>query len=712
VNASARRGAAALAALALLAGFCAAAQAESSGERGRLGEGPLDSDAFLVAHERASASLGAADRAFAELRVPIGDSNRRAWLEALDALHVALRESSTGDMVAPRPSAATPWPDPDGSADARLDRRRDGVEAAVLRRLASLPDEARAAWRERFDEASRVALAAAGSNPARLRDVERLFPGTRPALEAALSLSDGEWERASPLGATTWLDRAGVHARLADLGDSEPALARRRALLEGDSAAPGDSGEWRTANAILPVGALALDSDALRARPGTYDPGLGVRPGLAFLERDRAVVHVPASPFSSARGEADTLVLLDLASASRLATLAPARLLDPLGVSVGWVEPTVEPPGWPLEPASDGRAVVVVLGQRGWEHGNALLCCEFVETAGSAEPPSAQLRWAWHDGRPIAGPALDAGGASDGPGSLEFQPGALVEGDAVFVLGREFDLPREDASSAQPRADTSTEITTWLLSVDLASGAERWRRKLGKGTLVQRSRGRFFAPSLPTSAAQPLSAWRGRVFAGSHTGFGALVDGVDGRIDWALRCRRRAGELRAWTGARAPVDALDGTILWAPADSDQLYWLRGEPDLDGRGLFVRPPRASAGGEILAGGGSREAAILSGSGEERFLTGFDASTGLERRSAAIGPSERFAGDALASDARAWFATTRALLLADRTRGNLLLAAARIEAPSGAGAVRAGSISARGPWVCVVGPRTLWIFRSRP
>lgn len=128
-------------------------------------EGPLDNDAFLPADAEASSALALADRRLSELGASAPDeSNRRAWLELLEGLHLALRDSATGDMVAalPQGSAGVPaWPDPDGTADPKLDRRRDGVEIAVRRRLRALHPLARALWSERYGTLGEERLARA-----------------------------------------------------------------------------------------------------------------------------------------------------------------------------------------------------------------------------------------------------------------------------------------------------------------------------------------------------------------------------------------------------------------------------------------------------------------------------------------------------------------------------------------------------------------------
>jgi len=79
---------------------------------------------------------------------------------------------------------------------------------------------------------------------------------------------------------------------------------------------------------------------------------------------------------------------------------------------------------------------------------------------------------------------------------------------------------------------------------------------------------------------------------------------------------------------------------------------------------------------------------------------------------LGPAEDFAGEGLASPARALFATTRGVLLCDRTRELFLLDYATLRTLRGPAAeltTRDGSLAAHGEWVCVLGATTLSILR---
>lgn len=686
--------------------------------RARVGEGALDNNAFLATSDTATQALATADRRALELAgKPLDETTRRAWLEVVDALHVALRDSRTGEMVAPLPQsgggiARPAWPDVDGTADAKLDRRRDGVEVSVLRRLSLLPAAVRGLWRERFGDAAHAALAAAGTAVEALAQVERNFPGTRSAAHAALALCDHAFERGSPGAARQWLARAEVHLRLAEEASSQVALTARRERLERDSALAQRSAEvWSQASSLVAVGSVPLDSPPYARVRSQPEPGLGFRPGLCFLDARRALLHTPGNG-SDARPESiDQFVLVDLASARRTALLGPTQLLDALGVFVGPGAAPIDAPGWALAPASDGRGVVTTLGRRGLEHGNALVCID-LDPGATDEQVAARLRWAWYDGQPLSGPASASTAAGPDWGATEFQPGVCIVESTLYVTVREF---LESSVSDEERGvgvDSSTECQTWIAALDLESGALLWRTKLGKGFEVQRSRGRFLGLRTPTASAQALAADAGHVFVGSNTGFGALVDGLDGRVDWALRNRRRGNERRTWTGARPPLDVAALALLWAPADSDRLYWLRPSADLDGRGLMLAAPRALDDSAILLGGSSDSAMVLARAGAGSALSVWEAHSGRTYFAPELGPSEQFGGEGLASATRAYFASTRGLYLVDRTRECFLLDYARLDVPAGVPTVRGGSLFARDAWVCAVSATTLWVFRAQP
>ncbi|MFM7298267.1 MAG: PQQ-binding-like beta-propeller repeat protein, partial [Planctomycetota bacterium] len=318
------------------------------------------------------------------------------------------------------------------------------------------------------------------------------------------------------------------------------------------------------------------------------------------------------------------------------------------------------------------------------------------------------LRWAWHGGVPVAGPlARDAGFEGE---ALEFQPGVAVRDGAVYALVREFTGGGRGNVEDETQARSAAEIRTWLACFDLGSGALRWRTFVGKGGELQRSAGRFFNADLPTAAAQPLAFEGEHVLVGSHTGFAAALERLDGRLAWSFRYRRRDPAQRAWTGARPAV--ADGTILLAPADSDHLYWLRAGAARDGGALLAASPRAHGEAEALLGGDERGAVVLARVGAARAAAEWDAGRGSTALAPELGPKETFAGDGVASATRALFASSRGLYLLDRSRELFLLDYAPLVPPLEGLAPSGGSVRASGDWVCVLGSATLWVFVPRP
>ncbi|MCY3003506.1 MAG: hypothetical protein NTV21_17055 [Planctomycetota bacterium] len=691
--------------------------AELAAQRGA--EGPLDNDAFLSTNPEANAALASFDRTFVELREsPLDAGATRRWTLALDELERALRDSRTGDCVAPIPTpagTATPWNDPDGTADPRLDRRREGVELAVLRRLRALKPEVFALWSAGAGVRGEERRARAARDVAALRDVERNFPCTRAALLAALALSDAELERAAPANALRWLERARKHAEACGMPATKLELRETlaRAELEAQRGASVNPDEtWRNASKLESAGLVALDEIAMRFARPMLEPGIGLRAGMCFLDGGRAVVHIPSS-VSLGSERLDRLVLIDLAKPARISVATPLRLFEPLGVQPGATERPVEPPGWALAPASDGRGIVTTLGRRSYDNDNVLAAIDFVEISGSAEPPEARLRWAWQGGTCVAGPLASVGGSAARIdwGAVEFQPGAIVQDGAVYVLVREYSGGLAGDETAESQARTAAEIRSWVACFDVASGALRWRTFLGKGSELQRSAGRFFSANLPTAAAAPLVGDERLLFAGTHTGFGSLCERLDGRIDWSFKVQRRDPQRRSWSTGAPVFDALGRSILWAPMDSDHLYWLRAESDLATAGLLAATPRRDGEAEVLVGGDADGAVVLARIGAGRAAAGWEATSGATALAPELGPAEKFSGEGLTSPTRALFATNRGLYVLDRTKDLYLVDYAPLAAPADGVAPTGGSVHARGDTVCVLGVNALWVFRAR-
>jgi hypothetical protein len=159
-------------------------------------ETPLRNDLVLPIHARAQAEMERGDRAWSR-------AERGA---AFDAWRAALETSAAGDSVTPAsgdPGQPHPFPTVDGSDH----RRSEGVAYAVLRRLAAVSPEDRAAWRARFAPLSESAIEEAGADRRRLARLERDLPLTEGALRAALRLFDLDFEAGRPLSAAAWCGR-------------------------------------------------------------------------------------------------------------------------------------------------------------------------------------------------------------------------------------------------------------------------------------------------------------------------------------------------------------------------------------------------------------------------------------------------------------------------------------------------------------------------
>lgn len=685
----------------------------------RLDEGPLDNPAFLPIDEAANRALASADALHASLREKAEGARR--WREVFDLWHVALRDSEPGAGCSPLPSAAgaaasRAWPDPDGTADASVDRRRDGVEAAVLRRWLSLPAAARAEWSAQqtpfADEALASALHEARGATDALAQVERRFPATEAALRASLALADAALESSRPHTAAGWLERARRHNDWRGATGSRDwlaAIAVRETPIraEQERTRVTFATDWERATRLEPRTFVTLDSQRRRgARPRT-EPGMFVRPGLAFLDANRVLTHIAGGE------QSQLLAFYDLAAGVQLGRTDLTQYLRDGGITVGPLLEPLEPPGWPLTVAARGRRVVLTVGRRGSSRGNALLCIELADSIDPLGPPQLRTAWLWFDGKQVAGPAGAASGGAPLWQACEFQSGAAIVGDNVIAVVREYDLA-EPEGAFNAREGASTQLRTWLAAFDLQSGALVWRRWLGRGLEIQRAAGRFFGARSPAAAASPLAANGLRALASSNTGFSALVDTLDGRLEWSLRTRRRPSDERRWTGAAPTFDAQQNAWVLAPADSDHVYWLRDGADLDGRGLYVAPPRRSDSQAVLIGARNGAALVLKPHGAERALSSWHGASGRTSLAAYLGADELFTGDGVACATRALYASQRGLYFVDLERELYLLDFALLERERGlarGAQPSGGSVFANGRWVCVLGPSTMWVFEAR-
>jgi hypothetical protein len=705
--------------------------AQQLGEAWPGAEGPLANAGFLPTAAEAEALFARGDEALA---------GGRPDAEVFDAWHAALAASQPGDSVAPRPvgelaGATSPWPDPDRTAD----RRTEGVERSLLRRLAALDGERRATWTARFGALAAEELAQAGSRPLALAGVERLHPATPAAARAALVLADLALEEGRLELARLWLARSGEHAALAGVADDLEAAraARGRACAELEPASESPTPAWATASDLAPRGFVALPGMAGRSapRPGEPLPGSGVQPGAAFFDDGTAIVQ-----------SAERIHFVDLERLAVAGELVLPKLLE----RAHWIagEPEVrasEPPGWPLLPLAHGDLLVCVQGRTVGRARNALVCLD-VDPPGPEGPRRAALRWA------LRGNELFAGGGSRASGleldGAEFQPGLAVLGSQLFAQVRQ---ARGDASASTRARTLVTEdpVPSWVVAIDLATGEVRWQRFVAQG-LASRGDTRY-GMSLPAvSAAQPLATVAGLVFAGTHLGSAALLE-PDGRLLYTIKNRRRGDQQPGWSGATPPTSTAGEVpvVLWAPADGDHLYWLRADASALVRGPLLHPPRAIDEAEVLVGGDAGSAVVLARTGREQHAALWLAASGARHGAPYLGPGEHVTGHGLCSASRALFATERGLVLLDRTRELFLLDYAALSPPSalepglaaprrGPAADRAsaappgrapagpsagpsagpggpagagGSLAAARDTVLVVGPAGVWVFTAR-
>jgi hypothetical protein len=449
-------------------------------------------------------------------------------------------------------------------------------------------------------------------------------------------------------------------------------------------------------------------------------PGAGVQPGADFMDdgtlvvqtAERLVFVVPGSgPAAPARVRGEVVPGTLIERAHWISSVAVSQPSDP--------------PGWPLLPLVEDGAVLAVQGRSDRRAQNALVCVD-VAPLQAEGPVRARLRWALRGDE-----LLSAGGVRPSGLDLElveFQPGLVRVGTQVFVQARDITATL-DRSDMLTQSLSEDPVPSWLVAIDLATGRVRWQRFLAQGMARVSSGGndapRFLTRTTPPPAAQPLAFVGGRLAVGTHLGVLALVE-LDGRVLHSFKNRRRSSEQNGWSGC-APVvargsDAGPAAVLFAPADSDHLYWLRADPSALDRGPLLHAPRAIGEAEVLFGGDRDQALVLARHGRERNASAWLAESGGRHDAPYLGPGERFTGSGLASDRRALFATQRGLVLLDRTRELYLLDHAALESGlaglgPGARALAArtaldpgGSVVAHGSRVAVVGPLGVFLFEA--
>ena len=443
----------------------------------------------------------------------------------------------------------------------------------MLRRLELLETDEQRRWSARFTELGLSELELSGIDPSLLARIERDFPATEAAALAALRLADQALEvgHADP-EAATWIERGLRHARLAATGDVEAALSRRGAFvlsLRDESPEP----RWTNAQSLELEHSFELNVTATRRRRAGEGFSRGLLAGAARLDDGRLVVQHPVAVFIVEEDGVGPL-------------FKPSRLLDVFGSPGGR---TFVPSGqaWPHRPLAVGSELVFVLG-RAIVPGNASTLCRVRPPGKVGE--AARLRWALSS----EGHADEQGTITPlesllEPGTWEFQPGPCLRGSTLVVQARQWVPSTEGAAEtidlSNPRA--------WVLALDVATGLPRWTRFLGKGTDVRRDLGsRFTGNGQPAAPAAPLVANDHSVFCPTGLGVAALVDIADGRIAYSYRTRRREAEQTGWVAAHAPHLVRSGdseAFLYGPADSDFLYWLRAEADVENRGLLLQLP---------------------------------------------------------------------------------------------------------------------------
>ncbi|MAF67020.1 MAG: hypothetical protein CMJ84_15355 [Planctomycetes bacterium] len=704
----------ALAALMLAASAAPGVGAVESPAADDGGEGALSNDAWLPVDEQTERLLAAGDRELAGRLAAAGEageSGPAAIPHALetgelagvfDAWHDALASSVTGAAVSPAAGAAggETWapPDPDGT----FARRCEAVEVAVLRRLAALGPRPRAAWRARFGPLAADRLARAGSQRRALAAIERELPATPGAVLAALTLFELELEAGRLLAAAGWLERATDHAELCGEDAHRQALARRRDLLASLAPSAGEPAVWERALSVELVRTVPLVTAGGQAPPETAGAA-----GLAFLDGGRVAVQDPLRTWIvSEAGEARGFRAWKLAIDRGFEVPAPIAEFGEV---------------WRTLPASDGERLYLVEGRVGWR------LFEVDPAASRAGGPRTNLLACVTPPEGLRLPALvwcvgEQGHLAPdgvltpldeflGPGVWEFQPGPALAGDLLLVSARRWQTQERGGREVLVAPG---EARGFALALDRADGHLVWMRSLGRGTDVSLDLGdRFGVETMVRTAALPPAVIGPRAFFGTNLGAGFLIELCDGRPVWGFRSRRRAAREAGWRGGARPptAQARPGSwprVLWAPTDSDHLYWLRAEPDGDGAGLLAHAPHPIGEGEELVESDGLRAFVLGRAGSRRTLSAHDPTSGRRVDSVYLGREERPLRGGLVSASRAVFSTDHGLYLLDRERELYLLSTT----PLGVTGLRGGGgLWAQDDRLHLLAGGALWTFATR-
>jgi hypothetical protein len=664
-------------------------------------EGALQNDSFLPVNLTADELYRAA---LQEL-----DAGRRD--SGLETLRSALAASATGDSL-PLDSDSAPL-----ESGGRLTL---GVESAVWRTLMRrAPAEARA-WCARFAD---LAAETAAKDPA---GAERRFPGTPAAVKAALGLADRHLADGQVTLAGRFLDRASQHLELrAHAGlDAEAfqtaaqsALGTRRAALEPAAYGPRattrlsarfDALTTLPRPATIPFEFQIPEEDPYLAdllgrqnqNPTLRGPGLGIRPGLAALGSGRVAVHTGLG-----------LHIIDLAQKRRLAIIEPRRLADQALGQIATPRAARQggAPGWAHLPVLTDELLLIVTGRTdSGRTPNALMALErdtlvpatFAIDGANLEPHVSRARWMISSNGHLLGDRFTNPDALKVLDGAEIQPGFVVVDDRVILQARVLD----------------GEVQSYLVALDIATGAPLWTRLITKGGSIDDGM-RFGQARLPIGSAAPLVVAEGAVLVSTNLGVDALVDPADGRILWSYKTRRADPDDERFSGITPLVQAgAEAFVVTAPADSDHAYVYR--PTTLGPAADAPlwcPPLAIDSATDLVGHSERELFFLNQAGGERQLTSRRIQPGAAdepgAQSILLRRDETFVAAPALGDQRLVISSNRGVFLFDRARS--LYLADYLSLPGGAGPREAGgAVFGLGEQLLVLGPGTLWVFEPKP
>ena len=714
---------------------------------------PLGALTTLPTVRAVEEQMAAGDEAWtASMTAPAGD---RAGLRrtAFDAWQGALLGSEPGAavrVVLPGPESSPFLP----QASWDPSRAAEGVQDAVLRRLMSISSEEAEVWIARFAPQARAALAEAlAAAPertgARLAEVERGFPLTRPSVAAAIACADLALEEARHEAAAAWLVRATRQLDVLEshgagldrdwIGSARGGISARRTTIEGalapgragrDHTAPRRPGPFEAAPRATPPELTLIDTHRIAGiERSASDPfGRGLSSGLAGLG-DGAVL-VQGAP---------GLLLIEPRTVAGGFRITRALTGEALGIGRVFPRALASAGGWPSLPATDGVHVALVAGRA--ERPRAFLDLKLapignalgVVVRGGAEG-AIRPRWVLRDGRvlmdptPSAGPrspdqlatlsrVQDVPGWDMGPG-WEWQPGPVIAGGTIYALARGLGDPRSSEG-----ADRADEVR--LFALDLDTAEVLWSREVTseRGRSEDRGRGdaaAFAVTTMPLGIHRPT----GTLYVGTNAGLVCAFGAAEGRLLWALRTQRGGSTRDGWAGSQPPIVVLGSGRSAAPGARDAVWmtplgseyaysfvagpWPLGaaspfaERPRPRRGALsiaaIHPPARAVAGATLAllgRDGRYDAILLDTPGEPRIPATY------------LAPSERFGGHAAQTPFGLLVAGTGELVTLDGGQGYGIAGAAPLRSR---GAGRGGDVF---PWqgrVYVVGRDTVWILEA--